>query len=89
MHGILGKESSILLRKLGGERLIVREDEGRRIVPRDNVRDRERLSASRNTEERLVAHAFPKPSLELLDRLRLVARRSKRCMKFKIGHTLT
>ena len=57
MHCVLWKELPILLRELGGERFIVREDECRLVVRGDDVRDRKRFPASGDTEERLVSHA--------------------------------
>ena len=53
-HGVLREERAELVVELGGERLVRRDDEGRLVHVRDDVRHRERLAAARDAEQHLV-----------------------------------
>ena len=61
--------------ELSRERLVVADDERRKTELGNNVRDRERLARSRDTEERLKTPVAFQPLHELIDRLRLIPRR--------------
>jgi hypothetical protein len=61
--------------QLRGQRLVVRHHQRGALHALDDVRDREGLARARDAEERLVRQAVLEPLDQLLDRLRLVARR--------------
>ena len=70
---VLRKEAVELLVELGGQRLVVGQDEGRAVDRLDHLRHRERLSGAGDTEQRLGLLALPEALDELFDGLRLVA----------------
>src|SRR3989344_8314700 len=55
MHGVVGKEVTIFGRKLGRERLVVRDYKRGLLALFDDIRHRKRLTGTGDTQERLVA----------------------------------
>ena len=83
VDGVVGKEVAVLLRELGSERLVVRNNECRLLHLLDNVRRREGLPRAGHTEERLVRHTRLIALHQLLNRLRLIPRRCFFCREFE------
>ena len=79
---VVGEELLKLGRELRGERLVVGDDQRRALHPLDDVRHRERLAAAGDSHQRLVDHVAFDAVYDLIDGLRLVARR------LEVGHYL-
>ena len=77
LDGVLREELPELVRELGGEGLVRRDDEGRPLDALDQPRDRRRLSRARDAEQRLEIEALLYPVRERVDRPRLVAGRTE------------
>ena len=75
LDGVLREEIAELLRQLGRERLVGRDDERRLLDGLDGLGHGVRLAGAGDTEERLVAHALADAVREPIDSLRLVAAR--------------
>ena len=73
LNGVFGEELAQLGEQLGGERLVVREDERGTVPARNDVRHRERLAAAGHALEHEPVLALFKPLHDCIDRLRLVA----------------
>ena len=73
--------------ELGGERFVVRHDEGRALNRLDHVGHGERFAGAGHAHERLNFFTGTKPRHQLRDRLRLVARGLKRRNELKIHFT--
>ena len=85
-HAVVRKKFAELVAKLGGERFVVRDDEGRTVDVFDDVRHRERFTAARYAYEHLRADPVLHPFGQFFDRLRLIARRLIRRYEFKFIH---
>ena len=83
---VLGEELAELGVELGGQRLVVGEDEGRLVVVRYDVAQRVRLSATCDAEQDLVLETLGEALGQRFDRLGLVARRFERGDEFEVGH---
>ena len=68
----MGKERLELLVELGGEGLVVGENEGRAVHPSQHGGDAEGLSAARDPQEDLVFVATQQAGLQLADGGRLI-----------------
>src|SRR3989338_8216436 len=86
MHRVLGEKLPELVRELGGQGLIVRDDQGRSLERLDDVRDGEGLAGAGDPQKGLVAKSAGKPVREVRDRLGLVACRLVLGYEFEI-HT--
>ncbi len=86
MHRVLGEKLPELVRELGGQGLIVRDDQGRSLDRLDDVRDGEGLAGAGDPQKGLVAKSAGKPVREFRDRLGLVAGRLVLGYEFEI-HT--
>ena len=76
---VVGEKGFELARKLRGERLVVRDDEGRPLHALDDLCHRICLARSRRTEENLRGHPVLNTAREVCDCLRLIAHRRKGC----------
>ncbi len=85
-NGIVRKEGFELPVKLGGEGLVVGDDEGGPVHGGDHVRHREGLSGPGHAEENLVRLPVLKPLDEAGDRLRLIPPRLKLADQTKPTH---
>ncbi len=74
-HRVVREELLQLAGQLGRERLVRRHDQRGLLHGLDGLRHRERLARARHAQKRLVAQALLDPAGQLLDGLRLVARR--------------
>ena len=74
-HGVVREELLQLTGQLGRERLVRRHDQRGLLHGLDGLGHGERLARARHAQERLVAQAVLDPAGQLLDGLRLVARR--------------
>ena len=72
--------------ELGGQRLVVGQDEGRLLVALDGLGDRERLARPGRAEQRLVAQPAGQPVGQAVDRLGLVAGRLEVGDQLEVGH---
>ena len=88
LDGVVREELAELGVELGGERLVVGEDEGRPVDALDRPGQRRGLARAGRAEQRLVADAPLEPVDELVDRLRLVAGRLERGDEPEVGHGL-
>ena len=87
LDGVLREELAELRVELGGERLVVGEDEGRAVDARAIVQASvARLARAGRAEQRLVVQAAAQPVDEPFDRLRLVAGRLEGCDELQIRH---
>jgi len=75
LDGILREKLTHLAIKLGGQRFVRRENDGRSLYFLDDAGDRERLAGSRNTEQRLSCKAVIQTFNQSGNRLRLIAGR--------------
>ncbi len=73
LDGVVWEELAELVAELGGQRLVVRDDQRGLLNLLDDPGHRGRLAGAGRAEERLVALAREEPCGELLDRTRLVA----------------
>ena len=78
LDGVLGEELAELGVELGGERLVVGQDQRRLVVIGDRPGERGGLARARRPEQRLVADAVGQTRAEPLDGGRLVAGRLER-----------
>jgi len=86
LDGVVGEELAELGVELGGEGLVVGEDEGRPAMAGDDLGDRVRLPRPGRPEEGLEAHSPGETVGEALDRLGLVAGRFEGGDESKFGH---
>ena len=86
LHGVVGKELAEFLTQLGGQRLVVRQHQRRAVHPFDDLRHREGLAAAGNALEHLRPQAVFQSPRQLVDGLRLVARRLVGGDNFEIRH---
>ena len=84
--GVLGEELAELGVKLGGQRLVVREDQRRPLDLGDHVGHRERFARTRHSQEDLVPFPLANSAHERRDRLRLIAGRLELADKLKLRH---
>ncbi len=73
MHGSIRKELTIFLGELGGESLIVGNDERRLIVLGNDICHSERLSRTCDSEQGLLSQTLLETFYQTFDRIRLVA----------------
>ena len=73
VDGVSRKEAAELLVKLGGERLVVRQDQRRLADLRDHICGGERLAAARDPQQGLLRSTVAETLDQLLDGLRLIA----------------
>ena len=83
---VLREELAELRVQLGGERLVVGEDERRLVVLRDRPGERGGLAGAGRAEQGLVTEALGQAVAQALDRLRLVAGRLERGDELEVGH---
>ena len=88
LDGVVREEFAELGVELGGERLVVGEDERRALDPLDRPGERRRLAGARRAEQGLVTDASLEAVDELVDRLRLVTGRLERGDKTEVRHAL-
>src|SRR5205823_6109748 len=86
LDGVVGEELAQLVAELGGERLVVGDQEGRALHLLDDPGHRRRLAGAGRAEHRLVALARLEPGRKLGDRGRLVAGRLIRLGCFELRH---
>ena len=86
LDGVRREELAELVAELGGERLVVRDDERRALELLHDPGHRRRLARAGRAEQRLAAVAFAQRRGELPDRARLVAGRAIRGGDAEIGH---
>ena len=94
MDRVVGKELLELAVELGGERLVVSDDERGPAHLRDHVGDGEGLARAGDAEQGLEAVAALQPVNQLADRLRLIAGRlelgaelEQALVARRLGHT--
>ena len=73
LHRVFGEEGLELPVELGGQRLVVGQDEGRALHGLNDVGDREGLARAGHAEKHLVPGAFRDARHEAFDGLRLIA----------------
>ncbi len=78
VYGVLGEKLLQFREELGGERLVVGQDERGTVPPGDEVRERERLAAPRHALEDEAVVAARETVEQFVDGLRLVPRRLER-----------
>ena len=83
---VVREELAELAVQLGGQRLVVGEDQRGLVVPDDGLGHREGLAGARDAQERLVAEAAREPVHEAIDRLRLVSGGLERRYQAEVGH---
>ena len=86
LDGVLGEELAELGVQLGGERLVVGQDQRRLVVVGDRPGERRGLARAGRPEQRLVADAVGQTRAEPLDRGRLVAGRLERGDEREVRH---
>ena len=86
LDGVLGKELAELRVQLGGQGLVVGEDERRLVVIGDRPGERGRLAGAGRAEEGLVTDALGQAGAQPLDRRWLVAGRLERGDELEVGH---
>ena len=87
--GVLGEELLHFFVELGGEGLVVRDDERGLVQGRDDVRGRERLAGPGRAEEHLHRLSGGEALAQFADRLRLVAGRGVIGDEFELcGHAI-
>ena len=86
LHGVLREELAELRVQLGGERLVVGQDERRAVQLRDRPGQGRRLARAGRAQQRLVVQTAAQPVDELFDRLRLVPGRFEGCDELQIRH---
>ncbi len=86
LDGVLGKELAELGVQLGGERLVVGQDQRRLVVVGDRPGERRGLARAGRPEQRLVADPVGQTRAEPLDRGRLVAGRLERGDEGEVRH---
>ena len=85
LHGVLREEGLELLVELGGEGLVVGQDQGRAVDPVQDRGDGEGLAAARHPEQHLVLVAAKDPRGQLVDGPRLVALRLEVADQLEMG----
>src|SRR3954454_25119842 len=83
---VLGEELAELRIELGGERLVVGEDEGRLAMGLDRFRDAVRLARAGRSQQRLVLEALGEAVDETIDGGRLVAGGLERGDELELRH---
>lgn len=87
-HGVFREQGLELALGLGGQRLVVGDDQGGPVDRRDGVRHREGLARSGDTQQDLMP-LFPfQPGHKPLDRLGLIPLRRKWAHQLKCPHDL-
>ena len=86
LDGVVREELPELAVELGGQRLVVGQDQRRPLVLLDGPRDRRRLARARGAQQRLVLHALAEAVGEALDGGRLVARGLEIGDEPEVGH---
>ena len=87
LHGVFGEELLELGGKLGGQGLVVADDQRGPFRPRDDVSHGEGLAAAGNAEQGLVLKAFIQTFHQLIHRLGLVASHPEVGDNLEVGHT--
>ncbi len=72
--------------ELGGQRLVVGQDQGRLLMALDGLGDRERLAGAGRSEQRLVTESPGQSIGQSVDRLGLVAGRLEIGHQLEVGH---
>ena len=83
---VVGEELLELLVELGGERLVVRHDQGRLLYGLDQLRCGEGLAGAGGAQQHLVLRPRVDAIDERGDRRRLVTGRLERGMDLQVGH---
>ena len=77
LHGVVRQEFLQFAVELGGQRLVVRQHERRRLPLGDDVGHGESLAGARNAQQYLMREALFQALRQRLNRVRLIARRPK------------
>ena len=85
LHGVVGEELLELGVELGGQRLVVADDQGGALHPLDDVGHGEGLAAAGDAQQGLVLIALLQPLHQLIHRLGLVAGHPKSETILKAG----